>query len=102
MGRIRRSADGGLIYHVLNRANGRIPIFECDEDYEAFERILQEAVIRTGTELLAFCVLHNHWHLVVKPHEDGELSRSVSSYLGKASWDRMNSALQTVPNMFSE
>ncbi len=77
MGRAKRSADGGLIYHVLNRANARIPIFESDDDFEAFERILQEAVSRTGTELLAFCVLNNHWHLVVKPHEDGELSRFV-------------------------
>jgi len=77
MGRAKRAADGGLIYHVLNRANARIPIFESDEDFEAYERILQEAVCRTGTELFAYCVLNNHWHLVVRPHEDGELSRFI-------------------------
>jgi len=46
-------------------------------DYEAFERVLEEAVERTQTRLLAYCVMPNHWHLVVWPREDGELSRFV-------------------------
>ena len=75
MGRPKRAADGGLIYHVLNRANARMTIFENSEDYAAFERVLQEAVDRTETRLLAYCVMPNHWHLVVWPWEDGELSR---------------------------
>ncbi|MGI8978579.1 MAG: hypothetical protein ACR2FY_05100 [Pirellulaceae bacterium] len=49
----RRSADGGLVYHALNRANARMTIFEKDADYEAFERVLEEAVLRTQTRLLA-------------------------------------------------
>ena len=52
-----------------------MPISEMDGDYEAFERVLAEAVERTETRLLAYCVLRNHWHLVVWPREDGELSR---------------------------
>ena len=64
-----------MVYHVLNRANARVRIVEKDEDYEAFERVLQEAVERTQTRLLAYCVMPNHWHLVVWPHDDGELSR---------------------------
>jgi putative transposase len=75
MGRPKRAADGGLVYHVLNRANARITIFEKSEDYEAFERVLEEAVHRTDTRLLAYCLMPNHWHLVVWPLEDGELSR---------------------------
>lgn len=59
----------------MNRANARLPIFEQDEDYAAFERVLEEAVERTGTRLLSYCLMPNHWHLVVWPHEDGELSR---------------------------
>ncbi len=61
--------------HVLNRANARLPIFERDDDYAAFERVLEEAVDRTGTRLLSYCLMPNHWHLVVWPHDDGELSR---------------------------
>ena len=77
MGRPKRAADGGLVYHVLNRANARMTIFENDQDYAAFEHVLEEAVERTGTRLLAYCVLPNHWHLVLWPQEDGELSRFV-------------------------
>jgi len=77
MGRPKRAADGGLIYHVLNRANARSTIFASEADYEAFERVLLAAVERTGTRLLAYCLMPNHWHLVVWPHDDGELSRFV-------------------------
>ena len=65
------------MYHVLNRANARAEIFSQDEDYQAFERVLAEAVQRTGTRLLAYCVMPNHWHLVVWPREEGELSRFI-------------------------
>ena len=40
MGRPLRTTAGGLVYHVLNRANARTPIFETENDYDAFERIL--------------------------------------------------------------
>jgi putative transposase len=56
MGRPRRAADGGLIYHVLNRANAGMTILQQPEDYVAFERVLEEAVERTKTRLLAYCV----------------------------------------------
>lgn len=77
MGRPHRAAAGGYVYHVLNRANARMTIFEDDGDYEAFEKLLLEAVERTATRLLAYCVMPNHWHLVVWPRKDGELSRFV-------------------------
>ena len=76
-GRPQRASAGGWIDHVLNRANAQSPIFETPEDFEAFERVLAEAVERTGIRLLAYCVLGNHWPLVVWPREDGELSRFV-------------------------
>ena len=42
MGRPQRAAEGGYVYHVLNRANARMTIFGEDGDYEAFERVLAE------------------------------------------------------------
>jgi putative transposase len=74
MGRPLRAADGNRVYHVLNRANRRAAVFDKPGDYEAFERVLQEAVARFGTRLLAYCLMPNHWHLVVWPSQDGELS----------------------------
>jgi putative transposase len=38
MGRPHRAALGGYVYHVLNRANARMTIFEHDADFEAFEQ----------------------------------------------------------------
>jgi len=77
MGRPQRAAEGGYVYHVLNRANARMTIFHKDEDYAAFEQVLQQAVERTQTRLLAYCVMPNHWHLIVWPRSDGELSQFV-------------------------
>ncbi len=77
MGRPLRETPGEMIYHVLNRANGRLTIFETDDDYLAFEQILAEAQQRITMRLLAYCLMPNHWHLVLWPHGDGDLSRFV-------------------------
>jgi putative transposase len=77
MGRPHRAAEGGYVYHVLNRANARMAIFDDDGDYAAFEKILGQAVARFETRLLAYCLMPNHWHLVVWPRKDGELSGLV-------------------------
>ena len=46
MPRARRIAEGGIVYHVLNRANGRLGIFKKRQDFEAFEHILAAALER--------------------------------------------------------
>jgi len=75
MGRPHRAAEAGYVYHVLNRSNARMTIFDNDGYYEAFEQVLSQAVERTQTRLLAYCVMPNHWHLLVWPQTDGELSK---------------------------
>jgi len=75
MPRHARNAPGGLVYHALNRANGRLPLFDSAADYAAFEKCLAEAAARVpGARLLAYVVMPNHWHLVLWPRGDGELS----------------------------
>jgi putative transposase len=74
--RIRHS-PGGLAYHVMNRAAGRVRLFDDDADYAAFERVLAEAVDRFGMRLCAYCLMPNHWHLVLWPKGDDELSPFV-------------------------
>ncbi len=75
MSRPLQLAEGGLVYHTLNRANARLAIFTDDGDFEAFERVLAEALTRDAMRLLAYCVMPNHFHLVVWPRRDGDLSR---------------------------
>src|SRR5437773_11604875 len=74
MSRRIRCSDGGYVHHVLNRAVGRATLFRKEADYVAFEKILREAWERFDMRLLAYLVMPNHWHLVVWPRKDGDLS----------------------------
>lgn len=62
---------------MLNRANAQRTIFEHDGDFNAFEEVLTQAVERSQTRLLCYCVMPNHWHLVVWPREDDELTNFI-------------------------
>jgi putative transposase len=75
MGRPLRNAIPGMVFHVLNRANGRIRIFAGSGDYQAFEAILEPARERFPVQVFAYCLMPNHWHMVVSPDEDQALSR---------------------------
>lgn len=74
MPRRLRTATGGLAYHVLNRAVGRATIFHSDADYAAFEQVILQVHERLPTRLLAYVLMPNHWHVMLWPKEDGELS----------------------------
>jgi len=75
MPRHPRSAPGGMVYHVLNRSVGRMDMFRRDADFEAFQRIMVEAQQIHPIRLLSYCVMSNHWHFVVWPDEDGQVTR---------------------------
>ena len=77
MPRTTRRAPGGLVYHVLNRAAARLPLFENHRDYQAFQTVVKEAQERTPIRILAYCLMPNHWHLVLWPTTDGELTGFV-------------------------
>ena len=59
----------------MNRAAKREMMFGADADYQAFEAILHAGLARTRVALFAYCLMPNHWHLVVSPLADGHLSR---------------------------
>jgi putative transposase len=75
MPRVARQCPGGVIYHVLNRSVARISLFRSDKDFLAFEKTLLEALDRLAVEVLAYSIMPNHWHLVLRPHRDGDLSK---------------------------
>ena len=64
-----------MVYHVLNRGNGRMRIFHKGGDYEAFQRVLAEGLERYPVEVFTYCLMPNHWHLVVRPGADDALGR---------------------------
>ena len=75
MTRAPRVDIGDQVFHVINRANGRQAIFHTDADYRHFETLLKEACERTHMRLLAYVIMPNHWHLLVHPRADGDLSQ---------------------------
>ena len=65
MPRTARIAPGGVIFHVLNRANARARIFKDDKDYAGFVGLLAETAARVPpVRILAYCIMSNHWHLL--------------------------------------
>ncbi len=74
MPRRPRIAPGGLAYHVLNRRAGRQRLFASPGDYVVFEKILQAAYEQTRLRIAAYCLMPTHWHLLLWPRSDGELS----------------------------
>ncbi len=74
MSRTSRKAPEGYIYHVLNRAVGRMRLFRTEDDFEAFERVMVEAHGRHPLPILAYCVLPNHWHFLVRPQTDSQVT----------------------------
>ena len=58
----------------MNRAVARLSLFEKQDDYEAFERVLAEAHVRVPLPILSYVVMPNHWHFVVRPETDSQVS----------------------------
>jgi putative transposase len=75
MPRQKRVDQAGSIYHALNRGNRRQTIFHKTEDYEAFLRVLGEGLERYPVELFSFTLMPNHWHIVLRPSENGQMGR---------------------------
>lgn len=62
---------------MINRGNGRSRLFRKQADYLAFERVMIEAMARHPTRILSWCLMPNHWHMVIWPRKDGELSAFI-------------------------
>jgi REP element-mobilizing transposase RayT len=66
MARKLRIQYPGAIYHVMSRGDRREAIFEDDEDRERLLETLTEAYQKTGWQLHAYCLMRNHFHLVLE------------------------------------
>src|SRR3989344_48786 len=68
---------GDVPYHVINRANGRHTIFHNAGDYQDFEYLLNEIRETYDMRILAYVIMPNHWHLLLYPKNDGDLSKAL-------------------------
>ena len=91
MARSRRRTFGGITYHVFNRSARKAPIFRTEQDYDAFLRVVREALRRRPVCIFAYILMPNHWHFQIRPEANGDLSRFVH-WLGTTHSRRWNIA----------
>ncbi len=77
MGRGPRIDIGDCVYHVINRANGRITLFHTAQEYKEFELLLIEMKELFDMRILSYVLMPNHWHLQLFPLRDKDISRSM-------------------------
>ena len=75
MPRIARGIADNFIYHVINRGNDKREIFHKDRDFEAFVHLMYEAKERFDVRILAYCLMPNHFHMVLLPERGEYLSK---------------------------
>ncbi len=75
MARTARASVGGICYHVISRGNGKAEVFHKTEDYYRFTEMMQQSCMRLPLRVVGWCLMPNHFHLVLWPYEDGDLSR---------------------------
>ena len=75
MPRTARALIGGMWYHALNRGNRQQTVFHKAGDYDAFVKAMIDARARLPVDILGYCLMPNHFHLVLRPREDGDLGR---------------------------
>ena len=81
MPRVARAKSSSGYYHVMARGSGGQLLFECGEDYAVFLESLGSCADEHSVSLIAYCLMPNHVHLLVRDGDDGlgEMMRSLLS-----------------------
>ncbi|MBI3344896.1 MAG: transposase [Gammaproteobacteria bacterium] len=98
MARPLRLEYPGAIYHVTARGNAQNAVFLGDRDRETFLTCLSEAVVRLGWLCHAYCLMDNHYHLLIET-PDGNLSQGMRQLNGVYT-QRFNRHHQRVGHLF--
>jgi putative transposase len=81
MARPLRLNDDGLVYHALSRGNNRDNVFFDDDDFLAFLNALARAQLRYPFRLYGYCLMTNHFHLLLRPESGVAIGRAMQSLL---------------------
>jgi putative transposase len=86
MGRLPRAIDDGLVYHALNRGNNRGDVFTDEADHLAFLQAIADAKVRYPFRLFGYCLMTNHFHLLLRPEPGQSISRILQSLTVTHTW----------------
>jgi putative transposase len=82
-GRVRLCQDSrgpfavGFAHHVTQRGNNRQDVFLVEDDRRVYLDLLREQAGKYGLEIQGYCLMSNHVHLVVTPHDEECLAKAV-------------------------
>src|SRR5437667_11010632 len=86
MGRQLRPVTEGMVYHAVNRGNNRAAVFFGAADYLAFLDALRQTKERYPFLLYGYCLMSNHFHLVLQPAAGKSISRILQSLTVAHTW----------------
>lgn len=75
MPRSPRALADGCVYHVMNRGNGKQQVFHKDQDYRSFIKLISRGQSRNCLDILAYCLMPNHFHFLLMANKGVDLSR---------------------------
>jgi len=77
MPRLARTVAVGSAHHITQRGNNRQDVFFVDDDRRVYLELLKEQADKYGLEILGYCLMSNHVHLVVVPKAEEALAKAV-------------------------
>ncbi len=86
MGRPLRPIEDGLVYHAINRGNDRQVVFADEQDHRAFLHSLGQTQLRYPFRLYGYCLMSNHFHLLLRPEPGVAISRILQSLTVAHTW----------------
>lgn len=86
MGRALRPNTDGLIFHAFSRGNNGVVVFHDDDDRQAFLHALARAQLRYPFRLFGYCLMPNHFHLLLGPEPGVSIGRIMQSLLVAHTW----------------
>ena len=77
MARIARTIAVGYAHHITQWGNNHENVFFTDADRRLYLQILQEQADRSGLEIIGYCLMSNHVHIVAVPHREDSLAKAI-------------------------
>ena len=77
MARIARVVVPEFPHHIIQRGNRRQGVFFNEDDYSEYLRFLNSYSQKFKVDILAYCLMPNHIHLIAIPHKDGNLAQAI-------------------------
>jgi putative transposase len=77
----KRIISMNVFYHVFNRGSRSEEIFFSDANYEYFLRLITRNVAAHLVYVIAYCLMPNHYHLVLQQKENGSISKFIQSVM---------------------